>query len=67
MPGKPKTEAPPPSMADVIRQRAYQMWGVTEEEPPKKSPRKAAGSKAKAKPKTSAKAAKKTGKAKASK
>ncbi len=62
MPGKPKTEAPPPSMADVIRQRAYQMWGVTEEEPPKKSPRKAAGgkakTKAKAKPAAKAKSAK---------
>lgn len=55
MPGKSKVDAPPPSMADVIRQRAYQMWGVAEEEAPKKR----AGGTARGKAKAAAKQPKK--------
>jgi len=28
MAAKSKTETPAPTMADIIRNRAYQMWGV---------------------------------------
>lgn len=48
MPGKSKVETPPPSMADVIRNRAYELWGV-QPEPPSK-PKRASSPKAAKKP-----------------
>ncbi len=59
MPGKSKIETPPPSMNDVIRNRAYELWGV--------HPQPAAESKGAAGAKTAKKAAKKTSKPKAGK
>ncbi len=43
MAAKSKTETPAPTMADIIRNRAYQMWGVEDATPAKpaaKSPAK---------------------------
>ena len=42
MAAKPKTETPAPTMADIIRNRAYQIWGVGEETPAKPAPKRAA-------------------------
>lgn len=50
MPGKSKIETPPPSMNDVIRNRAYEMWGVRPEPAAKpKSAKKATKTAAKSK------------------
>ena len=54
MPGKSKVETPPPSMTDVIRNRAYAMWGVQTETPDKPK----AGAQAKAAKKSAKKSAK---------
>ena len=35
MTGKTNVETPAPTMADVIRNRAYQLWGVQTESPSK--------------------------------
>lgn len=40
MAAKSKTETPAPTMADIIRNRAYQMWGVEDEAAAKKPPAK---------------------------
>ncbi|MBT3359709.1 MAG: hypothetical protein HN403_08790 [Rhodospirillales bacterium] len=53
MAAKSKTETPAPTMADIIRNRAYQMWGVEEgaaAKPPAKPPAKRPVKKAAKKP-----------------
>lgn len=70
MAGKTNVETPAPTMADIIRNRAYQLWGVQPESPPKtasKAKKAVAGSKpvkAVAKKTTTKKAAKPLSKAK---